>query len=118
MSLDGQSFLLPLSPTARHREHVGVPHLLEIVRRERGSKSTPAVENQLGVPVGYTLLDVALQNSAPQILCALDVTGGPFAFLANVDDLRPATVDSPAGLVDGYFADAGLCIVDEFQERR
>src|SRR5206468_6563749 len=42
------SGLLPGAPSASHRTDVPVSHLLEVVRRQRRTKTPSTIENQLG----------------------------------------------------------------------
>src|SRR6202008_1933094 len=82
----------------------------------RRANSAAAIENQLGVLVGNSRLDVTLQNSATEVLGAADVTGGPLALLPYVDDLRFSCLELLSRLVDADFAHPGFCVVDELEE--
>src|SRR6266404_9237350 len=62
-----QAGIEPAFPSAVHRFHVGVAHLLQIFRNERGAKTTAAIQNQLCARIRDALLDVALNNSAAQV---------------------------------------------------
>src|SRR5439155_18662216 len=57
------SGLLPGAPSASHRTDVPVSHLLEVVRRQRRTKTPSTIENQLGVFIGDALFDVALDHA-------------------------------------------------------
>src|SRR5579884_4346976 len=43
----GQTGGVPAAPTAVHRFHIRIAHLLQIFRGKRGAKSAPAIENEL-----------------------------------------------------------------------
>src|SRR5450759_3334470 len=107
---------LPRAPTARHRRDVGVSHFLQIVRRQRGTKTAATIEYQLGVLVGNSLLDVALDNALPHVLGAARVSRRPLALLAHVDEPRLPALELATRFIDVDLVDARPRVVDELEE--
>src|SRR4051812_23353858 len=83
--LDRGTLSLPRAPAASHGDHVGVAHLLEVVRRQRRSESAAAIEDYRRGFVRHSLLDVALDHTLAQVQSTASVTRGPFALFADID---------------------------------
>src|SRR5216110_991124 len=108
---------LPLSPAPRHRPHVRVSHLLQIVSGKSRSKSPSTIKNQLRSLIRYPRRDVALQYAPAEVLGPTSVTSRPFAFLANVNQSRLSAVESVTRFADADLAHPRPRVVDEPEER-
>ena len=73
---DGMTGLSPASVAAVHGEDRLVPHPLKILGGERGSKSTAAVENNLGLDVGNDRLNISFYDALAQMQGLGQMTGG------------------------------------------
>src|SRR5260370_6811103 len=78
----------PALPTAVHRFDVVVAHLLQIFTHKPGSKSPPALQNELRVRVRNPLLDVAFDTAPAQVNGAGNMPVGPFAVLAHIHEQK------------------------------
>src|SRR6266550_3878861 len=113
--LRGSSFL-PGTPAPGHRSDVRIPHLLQILRRQRRTKSPAAVQDQLGVLVRGALLDVALDYTFPDVLGSARVSRGPFALFTNIDEPGLTAVGHPTRFIDADLAHPCFRILDQLEE--
>src|SRR6266849_10170037 len=114
--LDRPARRLPRPPSTRHRRDVRVPHLLQIVRRQRRTETAATVENQLGSLVGNALLDVALDHALPHMLGAARVSRRPLIVLAHIDERRFPALELAPRFIDAHLANARFGIVDDLEE--
>ena len=90
---------------------------MEVVGAEGGAVAAAAVEDQLGVFVGDELFDVAFDDAASHVACALSVALLPFVVFAYVDELGGFIGgEASEGFLDGDFADACFGVLDELEE--
>src|SRR6202008_69429 len=86
--LRGKAGVQPALPPAIHRFDVGVTHLLEIVRGERGTEAAAAVKNELGGGIGHALLDVAFDDAFGEMNRTGQMASSPLAFFAHVNQYK------------------------------
>src|SRR5437763_12308307 len=109
----------PTFPAAVHRFHVGVAHLLQIFRRQRGAEAAAAVEDEFCLGIEYGLFDVALNDAFPQVDRSRNMSVAPFVVLANIDQEKFFSgID--AALDFGYVRlfDLLLRLIDQLQKLR
>src|SRR5208282_6641564 len=82
----GEAGFGPAAPAAIHGENVGVAHLLQIVRHQRGAESAPAVKHDGSRLARQGILNVALDDALAQVNGAGQMAFGPFAILSNINE--------------------------------
>src|SRR4051812_47998356 len=103
---DGVVFFAPGLYPAAHGDGPRVPHLSQVVRRQRRSITAAAVEDDRGVAIGDQGLDVALQHAASDMTRAPGVVDRELAVLAHVDEVKGfPTVETALHVGDGAFDD-------------
>src|SRR5580692_3615570 len=106
--------LQPTFPTAIHRFDIGVTHFLQAIRRECGAKAASTIEDESCGCVGDTFLNVALDNATAHVNGARQMTLGPFAIFANVNQQEFfASVHATLYVGDVGFFYVLLGIIDE-----
>jgi hypothetical protein len=115
---NGQAQFLPAAETAIDGDHVGVAHLLEIIGRERGAVAAAAISDNAGLGIRNALFDVALDDAFAEMDGARGVTGVPFAFFADIDEINAGFLGLDVGIVDGDFFIAIFGVIDQFKELR
>src|SRR5262249_49510909 len=61
------AFVAPVADAAIHGEGIRIAHFLQVVRGQGGAKTAAAVEDDFGLRVGETRLDVALDDPFSQV---------------------------------------------------
>src|SRR5438045_2348426 len=64
-----KSLFPPNTNAAMHREHVLVPHFLQVVGSKCGAVASAAIENKRSTEVGHFLFDIALNDSLAKMNC-------------------------------------------------
>ena len=96
----GQRRRLPGAPPAVKRDAVRVPHLLQVVARQRRAEPAPAVEHHQRIFIGNRLLDIPLDHALAQVYGARRVPRVPLGVLPHVHQQvrRPCLAHLPVGV--------------------
>src|SRR5262249_52142211 len=91
-----QPRFVPSAPTAIHRLHVRVAHLLQVVRHQRRPESPSAVQDHFRTGFRHALLDVAFDHSAAHVHGAGQVSFRPFVVFPHIHQQKSfSAVHSP-----------------------
>src|SRR5579863_1762861 len=114
-----ETFFAPASNASVHREHLGVAHLLQVIRGQGRAKSAATVEHQGGGLIGYAILNIAFDDSFAEMNGVRQVIGRVFAFFAHVDQHKLfLPVELRFNLINRYFANPPSGIFDDLQKTR
>src|SRR6266849_170044 len=104
----------PATPATVHRDDVGVTHLLQAVRGERGAEASAAIKHDCYVVIGNCIFDVALDDALAEVNRSGDVSARPFGVFARVhEDQFFAGVQPLLHLVMICLLDSLLGVFDE-----
>jgi hypothetical protein len=96
---------------------VGVAHALEVVGGEGGAVAAAAVEDEFCRVVWNLGFDVAFDDAASHVVCAVGVGFVPFVVFADIYTAGGGVGgEALLGFFDGEFVDAGAGVGDELQE--
>src|SRR5258708_35222619 len=104
----------PAFPPAVHRFHIRITHLLQIVRRQRRTKTSAAIQHNLRVCVRYALFNVPLDNSFSQMHRTRQMPLRPFALFPHVHQRNfLSRIHAPLHIVHVCFFDPFLRIIHQ-----
>ena len=93
---DRVSSLGPAPKASIDADHMAISHLLQGIGRQYGAKATAAIEEEFSVRARITGLDIALYDALAEVAGTRQMTLGPLALLADINQVKGTPLILPA----------------------